>query len=111
MTTKTAASLKKLLALCRIAAGLCWGLAVEALLPEVCRYGLDLILRITVRLYAVPILASAKTPEGGHLGSGTKCLRILQPNWKPFLSQLEPNVFQIRPNLLLVLHQILRLQV
>ena len=52
----------------------------------------------------VPVSIDAESPERGHLSSRSECLRVLKPNWHPFLPQLKPNVFEVRTNLILVLH-------
>ena len=48
-------------------------------------------------------------PEIRHLGGGTEIRRLLQPHRNPILVQLQPDIFQVRPDLLLVLHQAVRL--
>ena len=49
--------------------------------------------------------------EVRHLRSRTEIGRLLQPHWNPIPVQLQPHVFQIRPNLLHVLHQAVRLEI
>jgi hypothetical protein len=70
-----------------------------------------LISRIGVGLNAVAGISTAKPPEGWHLGTGPEGLRILQPNRQPLFAQLEAYVLQVWTDLLLVLHQVLRLKV
>ena len=49
--------------------------------------------------------------EVRHLRGGTEIGRLLQPDRNPVLVQLEPHVFQVRPDLLHVLHQAVRLEI
>jgi hypothetical protein len=51
-----------------------------------------------------------KAPEDGIFVSG-ETPADLQPDRHPFLAQLDANVLEVWSNLLLILHQILRLQV
>ena len=49
-----------------------------------------------------------EAPELRHLRAWPECLRIFQPKRDPFLPQLQPDVFQVRSNLLLILQQVAR---
>src|SRR2546425_9673784 len=112
MAAEASARLKQLFAVSGIAALLFGKLSIEAVLPEVGRDRLYLLLSVGITHVRAAIVRSVgKTPEGWHLGARTKTLRISQPNRNPLLAQLQAHIFQVRPNLLLVLHQILRLQI
>ena len=49
--------------------------------------------------------------EVRHLGGRTEIGRLLQPDRNPILVQLEPDIFQIRADLLHVLHQAVGLKI
>src|SRR5258705_12613660 len=93
----------------RIATLLFRKFVVETVLPQISSDGLYLLFAILVS--HLVLICLGEPPEGRHLSTWSKCLRILQPNRNPFLAKFHANIFQVRSNLLLILHQILRLQV
>src|SRR6185295_17975319 len=112
MTAETTASFKQIFSVRDITTLLLGEFAFETVLPEVRRNRLDLLLTILIahRRHAV-VYGLGETPEGRHLGTGTKTLRTREPYGHPFLAKLQTHVLKIRSDLLLVLHQILRLQI
>ena len=50
-------------------------------------------------------------PEGRHLRAGAERLRVFEPLGYPLLAELQAHVLQVRPDLLLILHQVARLRV
>src|ERR1700754_1977498 len=112
MTRQTAARFKELFAVTSVAALLLGKLDVETVLPEIRRDGLELLWTILVAQFSVRAFKwSGEAPERRHFGAGTKRLRVLEPMRYPLFAQLHAHVFQVWTNLLLVLHQVLRLQV
>src|SRR5258706_6426851 len=103
VTGETATRLKQSLAVILVSLLLRGNFAIETVLPKVRRYGFQ-VLR---SLFAV----FSETPEGGHLRTRTKSLRVLQPNRNPFLAQLEAHVLEIRTNFFLVLLQVTGLKI
>src|ERR1043166_2074420 len=99
--------------MCNVTALLLRKLAVKSVLPEICRDRLYLLLAVFIAQWRQRPLISrvCETPEGRHLSSRSKCLRVFQPNWNPLFAQFQADVLQVRSNLLLILHQVLRLQV
>src|SRR5258705_5425928 len=93
----------------RIAALLFRKFVVESVLPQISSDGLYLL--FTILVSHLVLICLGEPPEGRHLSTWPKRLRILQPNRNPFLAKFYANIFEVRSNLLLILHQILRLQV
>src|SRR5512133_1298002 len=94
MARKAAARFEEFFAIDGIALGLSFGpRTVQAGLPDKRRKRADLVVG---------------QPESRHFGSGTKCGRILDPYRNPLLAQLEPDILEIRTDLLLILHEELR---
>src|SRR5436853_3277854 len=94
MTCETAARFKQILAAILVTLLLRGSLAVKTVLPKVSGDGLQIVRAVRV---------IRETPEGRHLGAGTKSLRIFQPNRNPFLAELQSHVFQVWPDFLLIL--------
>ena len=111
MTRATAARLKQLLAVRLVALLLLRNLSVEGRLPEVSRNRLALVRLLCGGHDAAVFLIARQVPEGRHLRARSERLRVREPDGNPLLAQLQPNVFQIRPDLLLILHQVACLRV
>src|SRR5687768_10593025 len=111
VTRETAAGFEQLFAMTSVAAWLRWQRVSKAVLPQVSGDSFDLIRRVFVAHVRAIALVRGEAPERGHLGSRPKLLRVFQPDGNPLLAQLDANVFQIRTDLLLILHNVLRLQV
>src|SRR5258705_7805489 len=105
MTAETTASFKQIFSVRDISTLLLGEFAFETVLPEVRSNRLDLLLAILVahRRHAI-VNRLGETPEGRHLGTRTKTLRIREPYRHPFLAKLQTNILEIRSDLLLVLH-------
>src|SRR5258706_7789037 len=103
MTGETTARLEERLAVILISLLLRGNFAIETILPKVRRYGFQIV--------SAFFTVFSETPERRHLRARTKCLRIFQPNRYPLPAQLQAHVFEIRPDLLLILLQITRLYV
>ena len=102
MTCETAARFKQILAAILVTLLLRGSLAVKTVLPKVSGDRLQIFRAIRV---------VRETPEGRHLGAGTKRLRIFQPNRNPFLAELQTHIFQIWSDFFLILLQISGLQI
>ena len=112
MAAQTTARFKQFLSVSRIATLLFGKLAFKAILPEVGRDSLYLLLAVGIaHMWSVIIRVRSKAPEGRHFRAGTKGLGVREPYWNPFLAEFQTHILQVWPNLFLVLHQILRLQV
>ena len=111
MTSQTTAGFEKLFSVTGVALLLRGQLVIKALLPEIGGDRLNLLLAVLVaHVQACAFVRFGETPEGRHLGAGTERLRIFKPDRNPLFAQLDADVFEIWSNLLLVLHQISRLQ-
>src|SRR5690242_6453441 len=109
MARKTAAAFEELFAVSGVATLLFRQFDGKTVLPQIRRDRLDLLRAVFVA-HVVLAAGGSETPERRHLRAGTEALRVLEPNRNPFLAQLFADVFQVWTNLLLVLHQELRLQ-
>src|SRR5262249_49814889 len=89
MAAQTAKRLKQFFAMTGVALRLRGRLDIERRLPEERGDGLDFVI---------------VEPEGRHLGSGAKCLRVRKPYGYPLFAQLRTDFFQIGTDFLLVLH-------
>ena len=108
---ETAARLEQLLAVRLVALLLLRNLSVEGRLPEVCGNRLALFVLLRGRNDAALLLVARQVPEGRHLRARSERLRVCEPDRYPLLSELQTNVLQIRPDLLLILHEVSGLRV
>src|SRR5258705_13293423 len=112
MTGEAAACFKQVFSVRNVAALLRRKFAIKTVLPKVSSYRVYLILTVLVAQWRhAGVHRLGETPEGWHLGARTETLRVCQPLRHPFLAQLQTNVLKIWSDLLLILHQILRLQI
>ena len=102
MASQTTARLEQFFAVRFVALLLRGNFAVKAVLPKIRSDCFQIVVAVFVDLEA---------PECRHLRAGTKCLRIFQPERNPILAQLQPDVFEIRSDLFLILLQVTSLQI
>src|SRR5947209_5242874 len=102
VTGHASALMKQFAAVSGVTSLLLRNLAVKTLLPKISRNCLDLIRAVLIALQA---------PERWHLRSRPESLRVLQPDGNPVRVKLQSNLFQIRPNLLLILKKVTRVKI